>query len=174
MFQSPQIRCSDLAERFRFDGDEIDLPPIHILADDYEMLADVVCRSPLATPGVALLWREIERAVILDTDRPPGDLVHLNSRVRYTDLVDPVQRTIQLVSPAGRADPLGGLSVTSSVGAALIGLRVGDRFSWISGSDRRRRLRVDGVERDSSGRARRRAAQTAERRQLIKDLLSAR
>jgi regulator of nucleoside diphosphate kinase len=160
--------------RFRFRGEAIELPPIHILADDYEVLADVVCRSASATPGVALLWQELQRAIILDTDRAPGGLIHLNSRVRYTDLVDPLQRTVQLVSPARLSGPRHGLSVASPVGAALIGLRVGDRFSWMSGGDRMRMLRVDRVEREPLEVARLEAAQVAERRRLIKELLSAR
>ena len=94
--------------------------------------------------------------------------------MRYTDLIDPPQRTVRLVSPAGQAEPRHGLSVASPVGAALIGLRVGDRFPWMSGGDRMRMLRVDRVEREPPEMAGLDAAQVAERRRLIKELLSAR
>lgn len=174
MSEAPEARLSETAASFRFRGEEIELPPIHILADDYEVLADIVCASASSTPGVALLWRELQRAVILRTDRPPCGLIHLNSTVRYTDLADPRQRTVQLVGSAGQAGPRHGLSVASSVGAALIGLRVGDRFPWISGDDHVRMVRVDGVERDPLEVARLEAARAAERRRLIKELLSAR
>jgi hypothetical protein len=60
------------------------------------------------------------------------------------------------------------------VGAALIGLQVGDRFSWMSAGDRMRMLRVDRVEREPVEVARLEAARVAERRRLIKELLSAR
>ena len=161
-------------ERLRLRGEDIELPPIHILAEDYEVLADIVCGSAEATPGVELLWRELQRAVILRTGHPPSGLVHLNSTVRYTDLVDPLHRTVQLVSPGEQASPPDGVSVASSVGAALIGLQVGDRFSWASGRDGIRMLRVDRVEPDPVEDARFEAARAAERRRLIDELLSAR
>jgi regulator of nucleoside diphosphate kinase len=162
------------SECFRFGGEDIGLPPIHILAEDYEVLADIVCRSAAATPGVELLWRELQRAVILSTDHPPTGLIHLNSTVRYTDLIDPLPRTVQLVSPGlpTRARP--GLSVASPVGAALIGLRVGDRFPWLSAEEGLHMLRVDRVEPDPDEMARVAAAETAARRRLINELLSAR
>ena len=164
----------ETGEGFRFHGEDIDLPPIHILAEDYEVLADIVCGSAAATPGVELLWRELQRAMILDTDCPPSGLIHLNSTVRYTDLVDPRRRTVQLVSPGLPTRQRHGLSVTSPVGAALIGLRVGDRFPWLSASEGLRMLRVDRVEPDPSEVARLKAAEAAERRRLIDELLSAR
>ena len=164
----------EAGECFRFRGEDIEQPPIHILAEDYEVLADIVCGSAVATPGVELLWRELQRAVILDTDHPPSGLIHLNSTVRYTDLVDPLHRTVQLVSPGLPLNPLHALSVASPVGAALIGLRVGDRFPWISAGDGMRMLRVDRVEPDPLEAARAEAVQAAERRRLIDELLSAR
>ena len=164
----------EAGECFRFRGEDIEQPPIHILAEDYEVLADIVCASAAATPGVALLWRELQRAVILSTDHAPSGLIHLNSTVRYTDLIDPLHRTVQLVSPGLPTIPRHGLSVASPVGAALIGLRVGDRFPWLSASEGLRMLRVDRVEPDPREFARLEAAQAAERRRLIDELLSAR
>ena len=159
---------------FRTGGEEARLPPIHILADDYEVLADIVCRSESATPGVALLWRELQRAEILDTDQPPGGLIHLNSTVRYTDLVNPRPQTVRLIGSAVHARPRRGLSVASPVGAALIGLQVGDRFPWMAAGNRMRMVRVERVETDPFEVARREAARAADRRRLIKELLSAR
>jgi regulator of nucleoside diphosphate kinase len=164
----------EAGECFRFRGEAIELPPIHILAEDYEVLADIVCGSAAATPGVALLWRELQRAVILSTDDAPSGLIHLNSTVRYTDLIDPLHRTVQLVSPGLPAIPRHGLSVASSVGAALIGLRVGDRFPWLCAGEGPRMLRVDRVEPEPGEVARLEAARAAERRRLIDELLSAR
>jgi regulator of nucleoside diphosphate kinase len=163
-----------MGEGFRFRGEDIELPPIHILAQDYEVLADIVCGSVAATPGVELLWQELQRAVILNTDRPPSGLIHLNSTVRYTDLIDPRRRTVQLVSPGRTTPRRHGLCVTSPVGAALIGLRVGDRFPWLSANEGLRMLRVDCVESDPRESTRLEAAEAAERRRLIDELLSAR
>lgn len=164
----------EAGESFRFRGEDIELPPIHILAEDYDLLADIVCGSAAATPGVKLLWRELQRAVILSTDHPPSGLIHLNSTVRYTDLIDPLHRTVQLVSPGLPTSPRHALSVASPVGAALIGLRVGDRFPWLSASEGLHMLRVDRVEPDPREVARIDAAHAADRRRLIDELLSAR
>jgi regulator of nucleoside diphosphate kinase len=169
-----ELGVAESVRSFKTRGDATELPPIHILAGDYEVLADIVCRSESATPGVALLWQELQRAEILDTDQAPGGLIHLNSTVRYTDLIDPLPRTVQLVGSDLQAPPRRGLSVASPVGAALIGLQVGDRFPWIAAGNRMRMVRVERVGTDPFELARREAARAADRRGLIKDLLSAR
>jgi regulator of nucleoside diphosphate kinase len=168
------VEFVEAGECFRFRGEDVELPPIHILAEDYEVLADIVCRSAAATPGIELLWRELQRAVVLSTDHPPSGLIHLNSTVRYTDLVDPRRRTVQLVRPSLSTRLPDGLSVASPVGAALIGLRAGDRFSWLCVDEGLRMLRVDRVQPDPGGAARLQAIQAAERRRRIDELLSAR
>jgi regulator of nucleoside diphosphate kinase len=153
-------------------GETPALPRIHILEQDYEILADIVCGSLSATPGIALLWRELERAVILRTDRAPQGLIHLNSTVSYTDLIDPLHRTVQLVSPG--VSRRRGVSVASSVGAALIGLTVGDRFPWVTSQGGLRMLRVDRVAADPAALERIANNDVVARRRLIAELLSAR
>lgn len=165
---------AETGEYVAFHGEDIELPAIHILAADYEVLADIVCASTAATPGVELLWRELQRAVILNTDHPPSGLIHLNSTVRYTDLTDPLHRTVQLVGPGLPRGPRHAVSVASPLGAALIGLRVGDRFPWLSAGEGLRMLRVDRVELEPRDVARIEAAQAADRRRLIDELLSSR
>jgi regulator of nucleoside diphosphate kinase len=149
------------------------LPPIHLLESEYELLADAVCGSASATPGIQLLWQELQRAEILRTDEAPRDLVHLHSRVSYTDLVAAERRTVDIAGPAEAPRGRRALSVTSQVGAALIGLRVGDRFSWASESGVRA-LRVDGVDADSGVAVRRASARAKARRRRLDELLSRR
>ena len=168
------MNFSQAEECFRFRGEKIALPRIRILAEDYEVLADIVCASPAATPGVALLWRELKRAVILHTDHAPSGLIHLNSTVRYTDLTAPLHRTVRLVDPGEGRGRRRGLSVASAEGAALIGLKVGDRFPWVSARDGMRILRVDRVAPDPLATPRVDAARAADRRRLVEELLSAR
>jgi regulator of nucleoside diphosphate kinase len=109
-----------------FHGRPLELPTPYLLEVEYEELADLVCRSARGTPGLALLWRELQRAVIIKPDAAPPHRVHLHSRVRYTDLARPRHRTAQIVSPLepGTGDPAL-VSVLSLTGAALIGLRQG-------------------------------------------------
>jgi regulator of nucleoside diphosphate kinase len=165
------MKIDTLSNGFGFTGGGFTLPQIHLLEEDYEVLADIVCGSASATPGIELLWRELERAVILPTDQAPHGLIHLNSTVSYTDLIDPLHRTVQLVSPG--TSRRRGVSVASSVGAALIGLTVGDRFPWVSPRGARRMLRVDRVAVDPDAQDRVADKRVAARRRLIAELLSA-
>lgn len=159
-------------ERARQDGAPPgQLPPIYLLEREYDILADAVCGSASATPGIELLWQELQRAVILRTDEAPRDLVHLNSRVSYTDLAAPERRTVDIAGPAEPPRGRRALSVTSQVGAALIGLRVGDRFSWPSETGVRS-LRVDGVDADPRVAVRRAIARAKARRRRLDELLS--
>lgn len=121
------------------------LPPVQILADEYPYLADLVCGAPLATSGLALLWRELERATVTPPGRAPPDLARLGSRVTYTDLDRRETRTVRLVGPPDVLLPVR-LPVTNPVGAALLGLRPGAVFVWPQEGDVLRRLRVDHVE----------------------------
>ncbi|WP_372785315.1 GreA/GreB family elongation factor [Phenylobacterium sp.] len=166
------MKIDEFGNGFGLRREGFALPPIHILEEDYDILADIVCGSTSATAGIELLWRELERAVILPTGQAPQGLIHLNSTVGYTDLTDPLHRTVQLVSPGRRSRR--GVSVASSVGAALIGLKVGDRFPWVSPHEGLRMLRVDRVAADPDAQDRVAGERLAARRRLIAELLSAR
>ena len=67
-----------------FHGRVFDLPTPFLLEEEYEELADLVCASARSTPGIELLWRELQRAVIVDLRHAPARRVHLHSCVRYT------------------------------------------------------------------------------------------
>jgi transcription elongation GreA/GreB family factor len=110
--------------------------------------------------------------VILRNDQAPHGLIHLNSTVSYTDLIDPLHRTVQLVIPGQRSRQ--GVSVASSIGAALIGLKVGNRFPWVSSRAGLQMLRVDRVATDPCALARIAGERLAARRRLVAERLSAR
>lgn len=147
------------------------MPEISLLPGDHELLFDLICAAPRSTPGLALLWQELERATILAPERAPSDLVQLRSVVTFTDLERDMGRAAQLVRPGQRT---GGhrISVTTPVGAALIGLRAGDSFRWRSPRGCLRVLRVDHVAPDPRAGVRRRAQFAAARRRRIAELLS--
>ena len=57
--------------------------------------------------------------------------------MRYADRTAGVQRSVKLVYPH-QADRRGRVSVTSSLGTALLGLRAGQEIAWdFQGGDRR-------------------------------------
>lgn len=119
-------------------------PEVFIVEAEYEPLSDLVCASERATVGISLLWRELERATMVPEQQAPADLVRMGSRVHFTDLTRREQRMVRLVFPAEASEPTL-VSATSGLGAALIGLRVGDVFEWWGADQQPRRVRVDMV-----------------------------
>ena len=153
------------------NASEFYLPDICVLEDEYEQLADVVCAAPRATPGITLLWQELQRADIVSRARP--DRVHLGSLVAFTELRGDVRRAARIVPPGGQPDGRR-LSVASAVGAALIGLRAGDTFRWLSNAGHRRSVRVESVLPDPRGAERLRAERMAALRREVDEILCAR
>jgi regulator of nucleoside diphosphate kinase len=90
------------------------------------------------------LRRELARAVVVPADKVPPNVVTMNSRVLYTDRTADVRRSVKLVYPQ-QADGRERLSVTSPLGTALLGLRVGQDIEWDFPAGDRRRLRVDAI-----------------------------
>jgi len=122
-----------------------DNPDVVVLDDEYIDLSDIICGAQSSTAGLALLWRELGRATLAPRTKAPADLVRMGSRVHYTDLDRRESRLVHLVYPEDAAAPAF-LSVTSSIGAALLGLRAGDRFSWVDPAGAVRTVRIDKVE----------------------------
>ncbi|ACG76472.1 transcription elongation factor [Phenylobacterium zucineum HLK1] len=120
-------------------------PRVTVLDEEYAPLADIVCGSPRATPGLALLWNELSRATLVQAGRAPADVVRLGSAVEYTDLTRRESRRIRLVLPR-EARPPALEPVSGTIGAALLGLRPGDVFHWRAPSGELRSLQVDAVE----------------------------
>lgn len=132
-------------------------PDVVVLDDEYIDLSDIICGSQHSTAGITLLWRELGRATLAPRTRAPTDLVRMGSRVHYTDLDRRESRLVHLVYPDEAAAPVF-VSVTSSIGAALLGLRAGDRFSWIDPAGAVRMVRIDKVEPPLRPRIRKRRA----------------
>lgn len=130
-------------------------PDVVILDDEYIDLSDIICGSPRATAGLALLWRELGRATLAPRTKAPADLIRMGSRVHFTDLDRRETRMVHLVYPDEASAPVF-MSVTSSIGAALLGLRPGDLFSWVDPGGAVRTLRIDKVEPPLRPRIRRR------------------
>lgn len=96
-------------------------PPVVSLAD-YARLRQCMLSDELA--------EELDRAIVVQTEQVPGDVVTMHARCSYIDTRIGTQREIQLVYP-GEADPATGkVSVLTPVGSALIGLRVGQEIAW--------------------------------------------
>jgi len=122
-------------------------PPIHLLAAESDLVADLAVAAEHKVPLVAaMLLGEIERAELhSELDMPPGH-VRLGSRVTFYDEKSRRVREVQLVLPAIANIAEGRISVLTPVGAALYGLSDGACISWpdLDGNERPIRImRVD-------------------------------
>jgi regulator of nucleoside diphosphate kinase len=153
------------------NGNGFELPQIYVLEDEYEALADLVCASERPTPGIELLWQELQRATVIPRDDARPDLVHLRSLVHFTELESGAPRAARVVRPdeahGGRR-----VSVITPVGASLIGLKPGDSFPWLTPDGQVQILRIDQVAADPLDEMRRNAARSIARRRELNVLLS--
>lgn len=98
---------------------------------DAERLDALLEHPAFAATGIAkALNEELDRAEILPPNDIPADVVTMNSRVRFRDLQSEEEHIRTLVYPATLKDSSEQISVMAPIGAALLGLRVGDEISW--------------------------------------------
>lgn len=73
---------------------------------------------------------ELDRAELVAPEDIPANVVTMNSRVRFRDLNTQEEHIRTLVYPASLQDSTAQISVMAPIGAALLGLRVGDKIDW--------------------------------------------
>jgi regulator of nucleoside diphosphate kinase len=115
-------------------------PPIHILAEESDLLATLALTAENRQPVVAaMLLEEIERAELHRPETIPADAVRLGSTIGFVDERSGKLRSVQLVLPVDANIAEGRISILTPVGAALYGLRTGDAIDWpdIEGNERR-------------------------------------
>jgi regulator of nucleoside diphosphate kinase len=106
-------------------------PPIHLLASESDLVADLALRSEHRQPVVAaMLLEEIERAELHDPQTMPPGHARLNSFVSFVDEHTDKVRQIQLVLPADADFAEGRLSILTPMGAALYGLAADHIIEW--------------------------------------------
>jgi regulator of nucleoside diphosphate kinase len=118
-----------------------ELPTIAMSAADHARLSELARLAGSQFPAADFLAQEVERAEILNT-RPLGGLVQMGSRVRFRDDVTGQERTLTLAYPEDADISSGRISVLTPVGAALIGLSVGQSIEWETASGGLRSLTV--------------------------------
>lgn len=116
-------------------------PPITILRHDVDRLrgfASAANPSPVAD----YLAVELERARVVDALSASQPVVHLGSRVRFQDSTGTTEREVTLVMPDEADISAGRISVLTPVGAALLGLSVGQRITYTLPNGTERSLQV--------------------------------
>jgi regulator of nucleoside diphosphate kinase len=122
------------------------VPKIIVSDADYERLTDLATASMQRLPDVAReLLSEMDRAKVVDAGAVPPDVVRMGSTVTFKSDDGHVRR-MTLVYPADESLDEQRLSVMTPIGAALIGLHVGQSISWTARDGRRHELTVQKVE----------------------------
>jgi regulator of nucleoside diphosphate kinase len=119
-----------------------ELPTIAMSAADHHRLAELARLAAPQFPAAEFLAQEVERAEILSAPRPLDGLVQMGSRVRYRDDVTGQERAVILDYPEHADISAGRISVLTPVGAALVGLSVGQSIEWQTASGGLRSLTV--------------------------------
>lgn len=127
------------------------LPPIIITTDDMHRLSLLANSNMTRFPRVAhFLAREIDRASRVPGQVDLSSVVRMGSRVAYRDEATGRVRQVTLVYPHEADIDLNRISVLSPVGAALIGLSVGQTIEFQTPIRAKRSLTVMDVLPESS------------------------
>ncbi|MGM3172770.1 nucleoside diphosphate kinase regulator [Dickeya lacustris] len=109
----------------------MDKPHLTIGELDAERLDTLLAHPQFADTEVAqALGEELDRAEIVEPVAIPADVVTMNSRVRFRDVLTGEEHTRTLVYPAGLKDSREQISVMAPLGAALLGMHLGNSIAW--------------------------------------------
>lgn len=118
-------------------------PNITLLAADHDRLAALAHAVAYNDPETAeMLAEELERARVITNDRASKNIVRMGSDVLFRDDAMREIRRITLVFPGETDIAQNKVSVLTPVGAALIGLRVGQSITWLTRSRELKQLTV--------------------------------
>ncbi len=117
---------------------------ILITERDLERLEQILARVQ-HSPNIKALADELERATIVSSEAIPPDVVTMNSRITFMELETGKESDVTLVYPSDANLEKGKVSILAPVGAALIGLRIGDEIEWPLPSGKHRTYRITSV-----------------------------
>lgn len=118
-------------------------PSLVISQDDFQKISALLSIARLEI--VELLETELGRANIVDKHHLPADVVAMNSKVTFIDLDTQKEQTVTLSYPHEANIAEDRVSILAPVGAALIGLRVGQTIDWPISQQKIKRIRVTQV-----------------------------
>jgi regulator of nucleoside diphosphate kinase len=122
--------------------------PITLIEEDFTKLRALVAQHVTTKDAEAAerLEAEVERARVVQAGDAPRDLVRMNSRVEFKDERTGKNRIVQLVYPGDADASAGRVSVLAPIGAALLGLSVGESIEWPLPNGTTAMVRIVGVE----------------------------
>lgn len=107
-----------------------DQPAIILSSIDYDRLDGLLAKVKELSPVHEQLLLEMERATLLEPEQIPADVVTMHSRVRFKLKSSGKEFEKTLCYPQELATSTDAISVFAPVGAALLGLAVGQHIDW--------------------------------------------
>lgn len=122
------------------------LPPITVATCDYNrLLFTAIFRNKLGRRTANFLLEELRRAEVCHPADFPEDVVSTNCRVIYRVDDEPKSRAHLLVHPDDLIWPGAEISVSTPLGSALLGLRIGDRMPFLDDDGEAHDVFVEGI-----------------------------
>lgn len=110
---------------------------------DYLKIKDILHHSD--DENLESLEVELDRAIIVAADAIPSDLVTMNSKFVYKNVTDNKEQEVTIVYPNDAKSSEGKISILAPLGAALIGLKIGQKISWPFPDGKTRELVIDRI-----------------------------
>lgn len=107
--------------------------PIYVTEQDLERLRRLILHQSGAGSNSEYLVRlrgELDKAVVVESETVPADVVTMNSTVELTDLDTGHTEVHTLVFPEDADIEQAKVSILAPIGTAMLGYRVGDSFEW--------------------------------------------
>lgn len=124
-------------------------PRIRMIDSEADRIADLALAAEARMPELCgQLLSEIERAQTARDGAVGDDVVTMGAHVTYSDEASGQSRTVQLVYPGEANIEAGRVSILTPIGAALIGLSVGQSIVWPDRNGKERALTILAVKRD--------------------------
>lgn len=118
-------------------------PKLMMTESDFQKISALVMSTQ--TEISEMLEEELGRAAVVPSDQLPKDVVTMNSTVSFSDLDSGKKSVVTLVYPHEANIEENKVSILAPVGAALIGLRVGQIINWPLPQGKERRIKVESV-----------------------------
>lgn len=123
-------------------------PHIHMIDSEADALTELLLKSP-SSPFHEMLLEEINRATICSRSDIPSQVVTMGSEVAFLDQASGAERTVSLVYPGDADISAGRVSILTPIGAALIGLGLGQSINWPDRAGAERKLTIVAVRQPS-------------------------
>jgi regulator of nucleoside diphosphate kinase len=119
--------------------------PIHITSRDKQLLEDLLAEVKALNGrwrgDLKALEDELQRAIVVEPEDVPDDVITMNSRAEMLDLETDETVIFTLVFPSQANVDEEKISVLAPIGAGMLGYRMNDEFEWnVPGGVRRMRV----------------------------------